>query len=796
MSMQLSRSLMLPARFGVLTLFVATVVLCASVTAAEVPPAAKGFLQKHCVDCHDGAAAEAGLDLAALSSDFQASGDFEKWVRIHDRVRAGEMPPQDAAEVTPTEVTAFTREFGGWLKTAQVDLQQKLGRVRARRLTNLQLERTLQDLLGIDIPLAEKMPDEPRTHGYTTVASGQSMSHFQVDSNLAVVDAALDEAFRRATSKPDEWTRTLDAKTLSRRRPRSRCREPELIDGKAVTWSSGLVFYGRLPSTTAREDGWYRFDIAYSAVNCPSDRGVWCSVRSGPCVSSAPLRSWVGAFEATPDEKSITVEAWLPKGHMLEIRPGDVTLKQARFAGGQVGTGEGGPQKVPGVALSSVTMQRIHRSPANWQVRRILFGEVDPRGEVKNGDAVVARLLHRFATRAFRRPVAADDIKAYVELSQGILRDTGSLQDALTGGYRALLCSPRFLHFHEAPGPLDDHAIASRLSYFLTQSMPDDELQQLADAGRLRDPRVLEAQTERLLQGASGRRFVEDFAAQWLELDQIDFTEPDRKLFRSFDIVVQQSMLEETHSFLEKLLRDDLQVTQLIDSDFTFLNSRLARFYGIDRVEHEQVQQVKLLPEDHRGGVLTQGAILKVTANGTTTSPVIRGVWISERLLGEFIPPPPQNVPAIEPDIRGAKSIREMLEKHRSDAACMSCHRTIDPPGFALENFDPAGQWRNSYIAFNKGRRQKNGLKIDASATLPNGRQFDGIKGFQQAVTAEPDHLARNLAEQLLTFGTGAPVSFADREAVAAIVNDTKESGYGVRSIIKRVVTSPVFLTK
>ena len=240
------------------------------------------------------------------------------------------------------------------------------------------------------------------------------------------------------------------------------------------------------------------------------------------------------------------------------------------------------------------------------------------------------------------------------------------LTAALRVGYRAVLCSPRFIYLTELPGKLDDYAIATRLSYLLTGSTPDQELTKLADAGRLHDPSLIREQVERLLCGSGARRFVQDFAAEWLDLDQIDFTEPDRKLHPDFDSIVQQSMLDETHLYLETLLCQNLSVRNLIASDFTFVNSRLARFYDIEGIEGDELRRCELQARHRRGGVLTQGAILKVTANGSNTSPVVRGVWVSERLLGVPIPPPPGNVPAIEPDIRGAKTIREMLAKHRS----------------------------------------------------------------------------------------------------------------------------------
>jgi hypothetical protein len=403
--------------------------------------------------------------------------------------------------------------------------------------------------------------------------------------------------------------------------------------------------------------------------------------------------------------------------------------------------------------------------------------------------------MRQFANRAFRRPVAAEDVAPYIGMAHEALDGGGSLLEALRGGYRALLCSPRFLYFHENPGLLDDYALASRLSYFLWNTMPDAELLKLAASGRLSDKRVLRGQAERMLADERGQNFVKDFASEWLDLSLIDFTEPDRKLHPQFDIVVQQSMLDETHAFLQTLLDDNLSVGNLIDSNFTFLNSRLARFYEIDRVNSDELTRVELRPEDHRGGLLTQGAILKVTANGTTTSPVIRGVWVSERLLGQHVPPPPAGVPAIEPDIRGATSIRDMLAKHRSQASCAACHTKIDPAGFALENFDPAGQWRDNYLAFDRGRRSR-GTKIDASYELSDGRRFENIDGFQKLVLSQPETLARNVAEKLLTYGSGAPITFADREAVEQIAHRAGDSNYGFRSLLLALIEHPIFLSK
>jgi hypothetical protein len=776
-----------------------------STVGAVAPEAARKFLQSNCYDCHIGKDADAGLDLSTLaepSSESIATGSVsDVWVRIFDRVHSGEMPP-DEGVIPENEVDEFVSTTGGWIRDQQLSEAKSLGRVRGRRLTNLQLERTLHDLLGIDIPLASGFSDEQRVGGFTSVADGQSMSHFQIEQHLRAVDAALDEAFRRITTPADDFDETFSPKDICKRRPGQRNREPEMREGLAAVWSSKLIFYGRMAVTTAKEDGWYRFTIKASSIKQPKDYGVWCSVRTGPCVSSAPLLETIGGFEATNNPGEWTFEGWLPEGHMVEVRPADATLGSARFNGGQVGAGEGEPQDVPGVAIHSVRMQRIHRGPDDEEIKQLLLGDLPVRVEAKRKWTIQssdpksdsARLMTDFAKRAFRRPVTTEEIKPYIDAVHQSLDENASFADAIRGGYRALLCSPRFLYFTETPGVLDDHAIATRLSYFLWNRMPDQTLMNLADAGKLRSVDVIRQQVHRMLADPRGRDFVVDFASQWLDLRDIDFTEPDPKIYRDFDPMVQRSMLQETHHYLQRMLDEDLSVRYLIDSDFAMLNSRLARYYEISGVDGDQIRSVPLkADDDRRGGLLTQGAILKVTANGTTTSPVIRGVWISERILGEHIAPPPQNVPAIEPDIRGATTIREQLSKHTANAECAVCHVKIDPPGFALENYDPSGKWRDTYMVAG-GKKSK--LKVDPSNRMPNGESFDSIDDFKQIVLKQPDKLARGLAEKLVTYGTGATIRFADRQAIDQIVQQASANDYGMRSIVEAVATNILFVSK
>lgn len=769
------------------------------------PNAVRSFLENNCYDCHQGDSAEAVLDLEKLSFDLGDSGNLQRWVRIYDRVHAGEMPPADYGEADGKSRQAFLGATYQGLTNFQKNIHNKYGRVRGRRLTRKQIERSMQDLLAIDIPLLDYLPEERKTDGFTTVASGQGMSHFQLAAHLETVDVALDEAFRRALSPEDEYQRDFDAKGVARTNPKRRCREPEMRDGKAVIWSSGLIYYGRLPATTAKTDGWFDFEVTASGVKLPKTGGVWSTVRSGPCVSSAPLLANITTFEAEEKPKVIKFTTWLPKGHMLEIRPGDTTLKKGRFAGGQVGVGEGEPQGLPGIAFERVTMKQVHLNGDDNQVREYLLGDlkVEPQKDKrkpwnvisKNPKADAERLLTRFASRAFRRPVTSDEMQPYLEEVNAAIDDKAEFVDAIRLGYRALLCSPRFIYFAEEPGSLDDYEVATRLSYLLTGSTPDDQLMQLAAAGKMRDAETLKQQTRRLLSGDQADRFIHDWAGEWLDLDQIDFTQPDSKLYRDFDPIVEQAMLSETETYLDEMLEKNLSVAHLIDSDFTYLNSRLARYYGIEGITGDELQRFTLKPQSRRGGLITQGAIMKVTANGSNTSPVIRGVWVSERLLGVDVPPPPTNVPAVEPDIRGAKTIREQLAKHRSQGECASCHTKIDPAGFALENFDPTGKWRDYYPQL-QGRGVKNGPKIDASYELPSGQEFKNIEGFQKIVTSHPHRLAANVAEHLLVYGTGATIEFADRPHVETIANKAAADDYGLRSIIEHVVTSDLFLSK
>jgi hypothetical protein len=451
---------------------------------------------------------------------------------------------------------------------------------------------------------------------------------------------------------------------------------------------------------------------------------------------------------------------------------------------------------------------------------QMLFGELPQRPvpNDRNRREVISEnplvdaegLLKNFTRRAYRRTVTDEDIQPFLARVQSKLEQGYSFEDAMRVGFKAVLVSPHFLFLREKPAgegnrTLDDFALASRLSYFLWSSMPDEELLLLAEQGKLREPDVLHKQVERMLSDPKAEAFTKNFAGQWLGLRAIDDTTPDRMLYPEFDDVLKVSMVKETLLFFDEVLKNNLSLTSFVASDFTMLNGPLAKHYRIPDVEGLEFRKVALAPESHRGGVLTMAATMKVSANGTTTSPILRGSWVLDRILGTPPPKPTVDVEAVEPDIRGATTIRNQLAKHRQDPSCASCHVKIDPPGFALENFDVIGGYRERYRSIGEGdpamvdgrrMRYRNGPPVEAADVLADGRTFQNIDEFKKLLLEDEDQLARALAEKLLTYATGAAPTTADQPEIENIVSEVRGKNYGFRSLVHEVVESPVFQQK
>ncbi len=398
-----------------------------------------------------------------------------------------------------------------------------------------------------------------------------------------------------------------------------------------------------------------------------------------------------------------------------------------------------------------------------------------------------------------------EDVKPILARVKAKLDAKFSFEQAMRVGLKSVLASPKFLFLHEKPGKLDDFALASRLSYFLWSSMPDEELLTLAEQGKLNQPDVLRRQVERMLRDARATAFTENFVGQWLNLRAIDATAPDPTLYPEYDDILKVAMVQEPLLFFNEVLKNDLSLTHFVASDFSMLNGRLARHYGIPDVTGMEFRKVILPKDSHRGGVLTMASVLKVTANGTTTSPVLRGAWVLDRILGTPPPKPTVDVEAVEPDIRGATTIREQLAKHRQRAECSSCHAKIDPPGFALESFDVIGGWREFYRSVGKGdpvvmnsrtMRYRKGPAVDAADVLPDGQRFQNIDEYKQLLLKDKDQLARALAEKLLSYATGGTPAKSDQPEIEAIVQKVSGKNYGLRTLIHEIVQSKVFQCK
>ncbi len=404
--------------------------------------------------------------------------------------------------------------------------------------------------------------------------------------------------------------------------------------------------------------------------------------------------------------------------------------------------------------------------------------------------------------KAFRRDVSAEELEPYLELLKLRLTAKDCFEDAMRRVYVAVLTSPEFLFLPADSDNVSMFTFASRLSYWLWNGPPDDELVAKARDGTLERPEVVKSQVERLLADPKSDRFIEDFTNQWLELSRLDETTPDPQLYPEYRFLLHEAMAAETRSFVRELIQNDLPVRAMIQPNFAMLTQRLAEHYNIEGVQGVEVRKVPLDKNSLRGGLLGQAAIHKLTANGTTTTPVKRGVWVMDRLLNDPAPPPPPGISAIDPDTRGATTIREQLDRHRANASCAACHAKIDPPGFALEAFDPIGGLRERYRSNGKGDQPpekgktawhvhyKLGPKVDASGQLGDGRKFRGPMEFAALLAADEERLARAFVAHLSRYATGTDVSYADRAEIQRIVETSKASAYGIRSMIHALAQS------
>lgn len=778
-----------------------------------------GFLTTHCVSCHDGAEAEAGLDLDSIGFDLNDPKTFSLWTRIVDRVSQGEMPPESeeppAVEIREGFVDALERGLTKFNRKQQ----NEQGRTTIRRLNRKEYERSVQSLLGITTPLAHLLPEETTSHGFDTVSDALRFSALHIDHYLDAANVAIEEAIELGPEP--EWVNQRFPYTEQKGVLKNLKEDKvviRLLDNAAVFFSE-VSYISKVHGLNIGQSGMYRIRARGWAVQ--SDRPVVMQLHSGN-YKSGTVRM-LGFFDMLPDEAA-EVEVITRLGAGDYLYPQGTDLREPANGTDNVWNVGGGKYQGSGLAVQWVEVEGPLES--TWPPQRTidLFGDVpleklahvqwqrgkhvgyqakpsDPKSSLKS-------IIHRFAVRAFRRPESEVDSQRFVRMAMKAQESGRSFEDACRIGLRAILCSPQFLILREEPGRLDDFALASRLSYFLWGSPPDQELLDLASSGKLHDLDVLRQQTERFLSDPRISMFYRDFVDQWMDLQRIDATSPDKKLYPEFDDILKESMLQESYRFFQTLVEEDLPVSNLVDSDFAMLNRRLAEHYGIEDVQGQEIQRVKLKDDSLRGGVLAQASVLKVTANGTVSSPVTRGAWVLSRILNQPPSPPPSAVGSIEPDTRGATTIREQLALHRRDPSCASCHRQMDPPGFAMECFDVIGGFRDRYRSTGDGDRvetnlrgrniweYKYGLPVDASGEMADGTKFNDFAEFRSILLGHPDLVANSLASHLMVYATGEKIEFADRVQMQQIVEQCESNQYGARSLIHAIIQSDIFRSK
>lgn len=781
-----------------------------------------GFLEAHCFDCHGDGAAKGGLNLEKLGHDLSDLAVFAKWERLFDRVALGEMPP---AKVTDRPEAKALAAFRATLGPRLVQAHAAAKGTVLRRLNRREYENTMNDLFGTSLELEDMLPEDGRSHEFDNVgdALGISMQHMQM--YLKAAEVVLEEAITK-TTEPPKPQRIVGRYTDDKGAEKFVGDQwLKLKDNSIVRFARTGYPSGMIRSARTQNEGSYRIKVHGFAYQ--SEKPITFSV-SLTTFQRGMAQPVLGYFSFPPGgpNKMHTVEltAKIGANYMISIEPYgivDPDLGIRRRDKTPITT-----VKTPGLGIHSVELEgplisefpsaghklilkginRVEIPPRNSNDRN--KSKYKPQFEIKsaNEQADAEQALGRLANAAFRRPVEPQEVSPYVKLFQAERSKSEAFESALRTAAIAVLNSPHFLYLREPTGALDDYALASRLSYFLTRTAPDSELLGLAQAGELRGN--LHAQTERLLKDVRFERFITDFTQSWLNLREMDFTIPDRTLYPEYEPYLRFSMPRETEAFLRELIAGNHPASAIVKTDFAMINDRMAEHYGIDGVAGSQFRKVALPANSWRGGFLSQGSVLKVSANGSATSPVVRGVYVMERILGITPTPPPPNIPGVEPDIRGTATLRELLDKHRNVVSCASCHNKIDPLGFALESFDVTGLRRDRFRNRNseservdvvvRGRKvqYRLGPKVDSSGKFLDGSTYNDFHDYRDYLAKHDDRLARAFAGKLLTFATGRELGFSDRAELDRIVADTAQNKHRLRDVFHRIIQSEIFLNK
>lgn len=778
------------------------------------------FLETHCLRCHGPEKEKGDLRIDQLSRDFKLGADTHHWAEVIEQVNSGEMPPKKEKKPTQDEIALFVTSLDARIKEGRAARMAARPAVAHYRLSRKEYQNTVYDLLGVRYDPAKpgELNEDTLWHGFERIGSELSLSPSHVDRYYRAAELVLDRAFPIAAS----------AETRKLRKTAAEIRYGGGQDQQAALDRFGvkrplryLLFPGTvqnalspnwLGKTGPEHSGLYKLRIQASGIRPPDGQPAHLSIgkRTGEETVDGLIEFDITAPEDKPQiyefevflEMPATLDFCVVATDVVDRRAGAAFRNALSSRGGYIFThssetlllNPNAPQMFDGKGngiFSTVLLDWIE-----WEGPLVSEAEKSRRaGIVPPDDAtpeVVAEHLQRFAERAWRRPVKKEELEQYLQ-SYRTEREAGEkTADAYRVAMQGVLTSRHFIYLVEGDTVtrerLTDTELASRLSYFLWSSMPDDGLLTAAKGGTL-DGDALKKEVDRMLADSKASRFIDDFSRQWLQLHRVGMFPPDKKLYPTYDAWLEDSMRSEPVEFFREMFSKNLPIDGFIHSDWTVANARLCEFYGLPESKTGGFERVTLKSEDRRGGLLTMGAVLGLTSDGTRHRPVHRGVWLSEVVLGKTPPPPPANVPAIEPPTPQSPkaTLRQKIEAHRNDANCAACHAKLDPLGLAWDNYDAIGQWRtHEKIAAGVG----NDPVINAAGEMPDGRAFKDSNEFKQRLLEDRDQIARAFIDHLCTYGLRRALSFDDQDDLKAIQAEAKKSDYRIKDIVRAVAMS------
>ncbi len=786
----------------------------AEAAANEYRTVVQPFFVRHCVQCHGEKKQEGNLRIDQLQTDLANPGIAAHWTEIMDRINSGEMPPKDEPRPKPELVAEVAQWIATQLGEAEAARQAASNeKISFRRLSREEYRNTIRDLLGVNYDVADPtgLPDDPDWQGFERIGSVLTLSPTHVEKYLIAAEAILNEALALGPQPKAETTLWTAVKMRVNGDLIEKLKARGVLDQVRADLvpNNGALDIHELTTYTAGE---YRVRVKLSGLRPPNGRAP----RFRLYATDLSRVLFERDIEA-PEEQPVTLDFQThltPGTHVIRIVNAVAGPNPEERASRPLGskpffkmksrqpwqiklTDDDGQPLMPTLLLDWIEWQGpMHESwppPAHQQ---IFFEGPDAAKDLE----YARQILARFASRAYRRPARPEEVERLLALVQKSQQLGDNFESAIKTGLLAVLCSNQFLYLSEgsvkdAARKLNDWELASRLSYFLWSTMPDERLISLANTGKLHEPETLRGEVQRMLHDPKAQAFAESFPRQWLQLRRVGMFEPDRRLYPDYDECLEKSMVAESTTFFREVLEHNLSAREFLNSDWTMLNERLAGHYGVAGVQGEAMRRVALTPQDHRGGVLTQASVLGLTSDGTRHRPVHRGKWILESIYGNPPPPPPPNAGTIMPTAAGQPkmSLRAKIEAHRDNANCMACHRKIDPLGLAFDQYDAIGHWRTEETV-----QDGTGVNpaVDPSGVLPDGRSFADAAELKQLLAGDLDKFAAALCNKLATYALRRGMTFDDRKSLAAVVEQSKANQYALGDLVERLVLSDLFQSR